>query len=98
MPWVQPQCGRIGHKVELVVNYDGFRLDESLSDAYFEMVNELQAKYYSTAVRYTTSAFMHVKLGAELSARKTAAHVCETHAEAVACFVSDEVKILAQWH
>ena len=77
-------CRRIGHKVALVVNYDGFRLDETLSDAYFEMVSELQAKYYSTAVRYTTSAFMRLKLGAELSARRSAAHVFETHDEAVA--------------
>jgi len=77
-------CRRIGRKVALVVNYDGFRLDESLSDAYFEMVSGLQAKYYSTAVRYTTSAFMRMKLGAELSARQSAAHVFETHNEAVA--------------
>ena len=59
-------CSRIGRKVALVVNYDGFRLDETLSDAYFEMVGELQAKYYSTATRYTTSAFMRSKLGAAL--------------------------------
>jgi propionate CoA-transferase len=77
-------CRRIGRKVALVVNYDGFRLDEALADAYFEMVSELQAKYYSTAVRYTTSAFMRLKLGAELSARRSAAHVFETRDEAVA--------------
>ena len=69
---------RIGHKVALVVNYDGFRLDETLSDAYFEMVSDLQGRYYSTAVRYTTSAFMRMKLGAELAARRSAAHVFET--------------------
>ena len=77
-------CKRIGHKVALVVNYDGFRLDETLSDSYFEMVSALQAKYYSTAVRYTTSAFMRLKLGAELSARRSAAHVFETSDEAAA--------------
>jgi propionate CoA-transferase len=77
-------CKKIGHKVALVVNYDGFRLDESLSDAYFEMVSELQSRYYTTAVRYTTSAFMRMKLGAELAARRSAAHVFETHAEATA--------------
>jgi len=77
-------CQRIGHKVALVVDYDGFHLDETLSDAYFEMVSALQAKYYSTAVRYTTSAFMRLKLGAELSARRSAAHVFETGDEAAA--------------
>jgi len=77
-------CQHIGHKVALVVNYDGFQLDETLSDAYFEMVSALQTKYYSTAVRYTTSAFMRLKLGAELSARRSAAHVFETADEAAA--------------
>ena len=77
-------CSGIGHKVALVVNYDGFRIDETLSDAYFEMVGELQRRHYSTATRYTTSAFMRMKLGAALSTRQSAAHVFETHAEAVA--------------
>ena len=54
----------------MIVNYDGFRLDEALSDAYFEMVSELQAKHYGTAVRYTTSSFMRMKLGAELTSRR----------------------------
>ena len=76
-------CRRIGRKVALVVNYDGFRLDESVSDAYFEMVSDLEAQYYSAAVRYTTSAFMRVKLGSELSARRSAAHVFETRSEAL---------------
>jgi propionate CoA-transferase len=77
-------CERIGHKVALVVNYDGFRIDESLSDAYFAMVGKLQSSYYSTATRYTTSAFMRSKLGAALPLRHAAAHVFETHAEATA--------------
>jgi propionate CoA-transferase len=81
---VEALCHRIGHKVALVVNYDGFRLDETLCDAYFEMVSGLQAKYYSTAVRYTTSAFMRLKLGVELSARRSACHVFETRGEALA--------------
>jgi propionate CoA-transferase len=84
-------CRRIGHKVALVVNYDGFRLDETLSDAYFAMVSEQQARYYSTAVRYTTSAFMRMKLGSELSARRSASHVFETRGEAVAFAAQHEL-------
>ena len=76
-------CQRLGRKVHLIVNYDGFRLDESLEEAYFEMVSELQARHYLTATRYTTSAFLRAKLGDELSLRKAAAHVCETRAEAL---------------
>ena len=75
-------CSRIGHKVALVVNYDGFRLDETLTDAYFEMVSELQAKYYTHG-----GALHDQRLHAHEARRGTAvrhasAHVFETHAEA----------------
>ena len=76
-------CSKVGRKVALIVNYDGFRLDEAFSDAYFEMVADLQAKHYTTATRYTTSAFMRLKLGAALPSRQASAHIFETHAEAV---------------
>ncbi len=76
-------CREVGRKVALICNYDGFSVDESLSDAYFEMVGELQATHYTTATRYTTSAFMRAKLGSALALRNVEAHVFETHAEAV---------------
>ena len=72
-------CRRIGHKVDAGgQTTTASASTRTLADAYFEIVSELQAKYYSTAVRYTTSAFMRMKLGAELSARQSAAHVFET--------------------
>jgi propionate CoA-transferase len=75
-------CDRIGKKVSLIVNYDGFRLDEPVADAYFEMARQLQCKYYSSATRFTTSAFMRVKLGAAFCEPDSASQVCETHAQA----------------
>ncbi|SAL02397.1 3-oxoadipate CoA-succinyl transferase subunit alpha [Caballeronia pedi] len=75
-------CTKVGRRVALIVNYDGFRLDESQADEYFEMVADLQARHYSTTTRYTTSAFMRAKLGEALFSRHAAAHVFETHAEA----------------
>lgn len=77
-------CNQIGHKVSLIVNYDGFRLDESEADAYFEMVRQLQLKYYSSATRFTTSAFMRMKLDAAFGVLDSASHVCETHTQAAA--------------
>lgn len=78
---VQALCRQVGHKVEVIVNYDGFRLDESLTEAYFEMVAELQATHYTTATRYTASAFMRARLCASLPSGG-AARVFATHAEA----------------
>jgi propionate CoA-transferase len=75
-------CTEVGRRVALIANYDDFHVDESLSSAYFMMVGDLQAKHYTKATRYTTSAFMRAKLGAELASRHAGAHVFETQAEA----------------
>jgi propionate CoA-transferase len=75
-------CTEAGRRVALIANYDGFHIDESLSDAYFMMVGDLQATHYTTATRYTTSAFMRAKLGAQLASRSARSHVFETQAEA----------------
>jgi propionate CoA-transferase len=68
--------------VHLIVNYDGFALDPTVSDAYFSMITYMQQRYYTTASRYTTSAFMRLKLGEALAERDLAPHVFETRAEA----------------
>ncbi|GJE61850.1 acyl CoA:acetate/3-ketoacid CoA transferase [Methylobacterium trifolii] len=75
-------CREIGRKVHLIANYDGFDLDPAVSDAYFSTIAYLQGRYYATASRYTTSAFMRLKLGASLQMRDLAPHVFETRAEA----------------
>ena len=68
----------------MIVNYDGFTLDPAVSDAFFSMITYLQQRYYTTASRYTTSAFMRLKLGASLAERALAPHVFETLPEAQA--------------
>jgi propionate CoA-transferase len=75
-------CRGIGRKVHLIVNYDNFVLDPTVSDAYFSTVAYLQQRYYETASRYTTSAFLRLKLGAALAERNLAPTVFETRSEA----------------
>ena len=79
---VEARCKAIGRKVALVVNYDGFYLDPVVSDSYMSMITYMEQRHYSTASRYTTSAFMRMKLGAGLAERNLAPHVFETWAEA----------------
>ena len=81
---VESRCRAIGHRVALVANYDGFTLDAAVSDAYFSTITYLQQRYYTSASRYTTSAFMRLKLGASLAERALAPHVFETLPEAQA--------------
>jgi propionate CoA-transferase len=79
---VERTCRAIGHKVHLIANYDGCDIDPMISDAYFSMITYMQNRYYQTASRYTTSAFMRLKLGAGLKDRDVAPHVFETRREA----------------
>ena len=81
---MEGRCRAIGRKVALVVNYDRFELDPAVADAYFSMITYMQGRYYERASRYTTSAFMRLKLGAALAERALAPHVFETPEEAQA--------------
>jgi propionate CoA-transferase len=74
---VERRCRRIGKKVDLVVNYDGFDILEDLVPEYAAMVKELTDRYYRRVTRYTTSAFMRMKLGEALERRGVAPHIYE---------------------
>lgn len=52
-------------KVDVIVNYDDFIIRPDLADEYASMLKEVE-KYYESVTRYTTSAFMKMKLGDEL--------------------------------
>ncbi len=78
---VGARCQEIGRKVAVVVNYDSVRIDEALFDAYADMVRHMEETYYTQVSRYTTSAFMRVKLGKALT-RKVAPHIFESKEEA----------------
>jgi propionate CoA-transferase len=72
----------LGHKVEAVIDYDGCTIDATLAEAWFDMARDVQDRFYAKASRYTTSAFMRLKLGDALQRRQMAPHVFETAAEA----------------
>ena len=73
----------IGKKVAAIVNYDDFQIDESVVDDYADMVRYLSERYYTHVSRYTTSAFMRLKLGEALEQRGLSAHIYETQREAL---------------
>jgi propionate CoA-transferase len=79
----------LGKKVFAIVNYDDFEMNPELLDAYAEMVRKLMEDHYLGVTRYTTSAFLRLKLGQALSERGVAPHVYESAGEA-----SDHLKDL----
>jgi len=80
---VDKRLAAVGKKVPLAVNYDNFYLAPDLADAYFAAVRGLEERYYESVTRYTTSAFMRLKLGAHLSERGLAPHIYESRQEAL---------------
>ena len=79
---VAKQCRAIGRKVAVVVNYDSFDIEDAVAEPYAEMVRDLIDQYYTQVSRYTTSAFLRVKLGDVLQKRGVAPHLFETAQQA----------------
>ena len=79
---LEERCQAIGHRMAAVINYDGFEIDPAISDTYAALVSYIEGHYYTTASRYTTSAFMRVKLGEALTRRRVAPHIFESAEEA----------------
>ena len=75
-------CGSLSDKVDVVVNYDGFQLDDEIAKEYAEMVADLEGQFYRTVTRYSGSAFMRLKLGETLSGASP--HIFETREAAQA--------------
>ena len=67
----------IGHRVAVVVNYDNFRIDEDLIDRYAEMVSHMEQHHYTSVTRYTSSAFLRLKLGGALEKVGVKPHLFE---------------------
>ena len=72
----------LGHRVNAIVNYDGFRVDDDVMTAYRDAVKYVAERYYVNVTRYAHSGLMRHLLGSELSRRALDAHVYETEDEA----------------
>lgn len=87
---VETRCREIGKRVAVIVNYDSFRIDDAVLDAYARMVRYMEDNYYTTVTRYTTGAFLRMKLGEALQRRHVAPHVFESEPEARAFLAASD--------
>ncbi len=79
---VEGRCRQIGRKVNVIVNYDSCTIDDAILEKYAAMAHDMTTRYYEKVSRYTTSAFMRMKLGDELAKRDVAPHIFESRDEA----------------
>ncbi|MEP2783142.1 MAG: CoA-transferase [Pseudoruegeria sp.] len=80
---VEEVCAPLEHRVDVIANYDGARIDEDVERTFAEMVNGLEDRFYRTVTRYSNSAFMRMKLGQTFQ-REAAPHIFESAADAKA--------------
>jgi propionate CoA-transferase len=72
----------LGKRVYTIVNYDNFHIRPDLEEEYTALIQYLMDHYYVNATRFTTSAFLRIKLGDALKKRQVSPHIYETHKEA----------------
>ncbi len=72
----------IGKKVYAIGNYDGFNINPDIIETYTAMQKYLMQNYFSKVTRYTTSAFLRMKLGESLEKRGFSPHIYESKREA----------------
>jgi len=74
--------GPLRRRVNSIVNYDGFTIDDEAVGDYMDAVRYVEQTYYLKVSRYTNSGFMRLKLGQELEKRRLSSRVFETGREA----------------
>ncbi|MFT7387564.1 MAG: propionate CoA-transferase [Candidatus Endobugula sp.] len=72
----------VSQKFAMVVNYDGAFIDPMLMDYHANMISEMEQQFYTTSTRYSTGAFLRMKLGEALSKRKVSPHIFESDKQA----------------
>ncbi len=72
----------LGKRVNSIVNYEGFTVDDDAMDAYMDAVRYVERTYYLKVSRFTNSGFLRLKLGKELGKREVSTRVFQTRQEA----------------
>jgi len=80
---VESCCEPLGRPVKAIVNYDGFSVPPHLMEPYADLVRELCDRFYSEVTRYTSSAFLRLKLGSTLATHQVKPHLFESREEAI---------------
>jgi propionate CoA-transferase len=72
----------VSKKFAMVVNYDGVFIDPMLMDYHANMISLVEKEFYTTSTRYSTGAFLRMKLGEALEKRKVSPHLFESDKQA----------------
>jgi propionate CoA-transferase len=80
----------LGRRVNLVVDYDNFALGRAATAPFFDMVREHERRYFLSATRYSTDAFLRRRLGRAFSDEKLAQRIYRSFDAAVHALAEHE--------
>ena len=80
---VEETCRDAGQKVNAIVNYNGFRVDDMLFDAYMEMGHTIIKQYYRRVARHNTNDETREKFDAEYRRRGLESNIFSSRDEAL---------------
>jgi propionate CoA-transferase len=72
----------LGRRVHLVVNYDNCDIARAAAPRFFQMVREHEQRYFLSATRYSTDAFMRRRLGREFADAKLSQRIYRSFEDA----------------
>ncbi len=86
---VEETCLDVGKKVNTIINYNGFRVDDNLFDAYMEMGHAIIKRYYLKVARHNTNDETRSKFEAEYHRRDLKANIFSSRDDAVGFLMQD---------
>ncbi|MCC0010942.1 MAG: acyl CoA:acetate/3-ketoacid CoA transferase [Hyphomicrobiaceae bacterium] len=79
---IEVACKEAGRRVHAIVNLDGFRVAEDLVDDHLALIEHLKQNQYMSRSRYTTSAFMRMKMQDKVGELERAPHIFSSEEKA----------------
>jgi propionate CoA-transferase len=80
---VETACLQAGKKVNALINYNGFRVDDNLFDAFMKMGHTIINNYYCRVARHNTNDQTRARFEAEFNRRGLAANIFSSREEAL---------------
>ena len=80
---VEEVCRKVNRKVDAIVNYNGFRVDDNIFDAYMEMGQSIISRYYHRIARHSTNDDARSRFSEEFRSRNLEANLFATRDEAL---------------
>ena len=72
----------LNKRVDAIVNYDGFWVNPDVSAKYMDAVKYVEARYYQSVSRYTTTGFTRLQLAKGLKERNVSSKIAHDYFEA----------------